>query len=123
MKLHPDQPSVLNTVTAYGAGYVEINARRYESPVLISPESPTESWPVQSFEALNPGDFERIAELRPDIVLLGTGPKQRFPHPRLTQPLAARGIGVEVMSTDAACRTYNILMSEGRLVLAALLLD
>lgn len=122
MKLHSDQPSALNTVTAYGDGYVEINATRYDQPVLVSPEDPVEVWPVAAFESLAEADFERIHTLRPDIVLLGTGPRQRFPHPRTTRRLADAGIGVEVMDTRAACRTYNILMTEGRRVLAALLL-
>ena len=63
-----------------------------------------------------------IAQLEPEIALLGTGDRQRFPHPRLIQALMARGIGVEVMDTSAACRTYNIVMLEGRRVAAALLL-
>ncbi|MFT4103567.1 MAG: Mth938-like domain-containing protein [Burkholderiaceae bacterium] len=121
MKLHPDQSSVLNTVTGYGDGYVEINARRFDSSVIVGPEWPAEHWPVARFEDLSAVHFERLLEIGPDIVLLGTGRRQRFPSPRLTQALLARRIGVEVMDTPAACRTYNILMTEGRLVLAALL--
>ncbi|MFT3804633.1 MAG: Mth938-like domain-containing protein [Burkholderiaceae bacterium] len=121
MKLHPDQPSVLNTVTGYGDGYVEINARRFDESVIVGPEWPAEPWPVARFEDLSAAHFERLLEIAPDIVLLGTGRRQRFPSPRLTQALLARRIGVEVMDTPAACRTYNILMTEGRLVLAALL--
>lgn len=121
MKLHPDQPSVLNTVTAYGEGFVEVNATRYESPLLVSPEAPTQVWPVAGFEALQEADFAPILALAPDVVLLGTGARQRFPHPGLTRALMTARIGVEFMDTRAACRTYNILMAEGRRVVAALL--
>ena len=121
MKLHPDQPSVLNTVTAYGEGYVEVNATRYESPLLVSPEAPTQIWAVSGFDGLQEGDFAPILALAPDLVLLGTGPRLRFPARGVTRPLLEARIGVEVMDTRAACRTYNILMAEGRRVVAALL--
>lgn len=121
MKLHANRPTALNTVTAYGAGYLEINAQRFQHALLVSPELPLEAWPPTRFEELAPEHFEAIVAHGPEVVLLGTGPTQRFPHPRLTAALAARRIGVEAMDTGAACRTYNILMTEGRKVLAALL--
>jgi uncharacterized protein len=122
MKLHASRPTSLNTVTAYGSGYLEINAERHEQALLVQPESPLEAWPVERFEQLDPAHFARIAELAPEVVLLGTGARQRFPHPRLTAPLTAAGIGVEAMDSGAACRTYNILMTEGRKVVLAVLL-
>jgi uncharacterized protein len=75
---------------------------------------------VASFAALAEADFERIAALGPEVVLLGTGARLRFPHPRLSAPLARAGIGLEVMDLQAACRTYNILAAEERIVAAAL---
>jgi uncharacterized protein len=121
MKLHADTHGSLNTVTAYGTGYVEINRQRYEGPVLVRPEGEVLLWGVAGFDALAHEHFEALLAHAPDVVLLGTGERQRFPHPRLTAPLVQVRIGVEVMDTRAACRTYNILMSEGRRVLAALL--
>lgn len=121
MKLHTDMPSTLNTVTAYGPGWIEINRRRFEGAVVVMPEGEVAAWSAQRFEALAAADFDTLLERRPELVLLGTGEKQRFPHPRLTAALMAAGVGVDVMSTHAACRTYNILMAEGRRVLAALL--
>jgi len=121
MKLHAQRPTALNTVTAYGDGYVEINATRYEHALLVQPEAPVEAWAPLRFEELTAAHFEAIAAHAPEVVLLGTGATQRFPHPRLTAALAERRIGVEAMNTGAACRTYNILMTEGRRVLAALL--
>lgn len=121
MKLHASRPLALNTVTAYGPGWVEVNAQRYGHAVLLTPEAAVEAWAPLTFTDLSVEHFEAIAAQAPEVVLLGTGPAQRFPHPRLTAPLTARGVGVEAMDTGAACRTYNILMAEGRKVLAALL--
>ena len=121
MKLHPQAAGTLRTVTGYGPGWIEINAIRHEGALLVQPEADVLPWPVPGFEALAATDFEAIAALQPDLVLLGTGARQRFVHPRLINALASRRIGVECMDTAAACRTYNILMTEGRRVLAALL--
>jgi len=121
LKLHADAPTSLNTVTGYGPGFIEVNKARHHGHVLLTPDSPAGPWQAASFAALRPEDFDALLELRPEIVLLGTGRKQRFPHPRLTASLARAGVGIEVMDTAAACRTYNILMSEGRRVLAAFL--
>jgi uncharacterized protein len=100
LKLHADPQTHLNTVTRYGPGFIEINALRHTG-----------------------SDFAALLNLSPELVLLGTGTRQRFPHPRLTRALTEARIGIEVMNTAAACRTYNILMSEGRRVVAAFLQD
>lgn len=123
MKLHQDSSGALNTVTAYGAQYVEINLERYESSIVVLPDTPVMPWPVSSFDALTPEHFELLLAAAPELVVLGTGARLRFPHPRLTAALAARRIGVESMDFMAACRTYNILMAEGRRVCAALLIE
>ena len=122
LKLHADTPTALNTVTAYGPGFIEINKVRHASAVLLTPDR-VEPWTVSSFEALGEADFERLRALAPEVALLGTGSRQRFPHPRLSRALTEARIGLEVMITAAACRTYNILMAEGRKVAAALLLE
>jgi uncharacterized protein len=122
LKLHADAPTALNTVTAYGPGFIEINKVRHASAVLLTPDR-VEPWVVASFEALEAADLERLRALDPEVALLGTGSRQRFPHPRLSRALDEARIGLEVMTTAAACRTYNILMAEGRKVAAALLLE
>jgi len=122
LKLHADTPTALNTVTAYGPGFIEINKVRHASAVLLTPDR-VEPWAVASFEALGEADLERLRALAPEVALLGTGSRQRFPHPRLSRALTEARIGLEVMTTAAACRTYNILMAEGRKVAAALLLE
>jgi uncharacterized protein len=120
LKLHADTPTALNTVTAYGPGFIEINKVRHTSALLLTPER-VEPWPIAGFDSLGEADFDRLRALGPEVALLGTGSRQRFPAPRLTRALAEARIGLEVMTTPAACRTYNILMAEGRKVVAALL--
>lgn len=123
LKLHADTSTALNTVTAYGPGFIDINQQRQLQAVLIAPDRPVERWQVDRFDNLAESHFAALRDARPDVVLLGTGARQRFPHPRLTRALTEARIGLEVMDTPAACRTYNILTAEGRKVLAALLLE
>ena len=120
MKLHAPAPSALNTFSGYGEGFVLVNGQRFEKNLIVMPERIV-PWEAAGFDALTEADFQVLLEMNPEILLLGTGPKQRFAHPRLTQALAARRIGVESMDLQAACRTYNILMAEERRVAAALL--
>ena len=122
MKLHADTPTTQNTVTAYGPGFVEINRVRHTTHVIVTADQ-VEPWPVTSFDALEASNFEQLRDLRSEVVLLGTGARQRFPHPRLTRPLTDARIGLEVMDTQAACRTYNILVAESRKVAAALFVE
>jgi len=123
MKLHATSTQQYQTVTAYDETGVEINATPYHSSLLVMPEMAPVDWPVSSFDALTAEDFAQIDAINPDVVILGTGTRQRFIHPRLIAALTARRIGVETMDNPAACRTYNILMAEGRRVALALILD
>ena len=123
MKLHQDSSGALNTVTGYGADYVEINLERHAGSILVLPHAPVIPWPVSSFEQLGPEHFAMLIDSAPEVVVFGSGERLRFPHPRLTAALAAKRIGVETMDFKAACRTYNILMAEGRKVAAALLIE
>lgn len=122
MKLHLNHHSPQNIFTAHGAGYVSVNGQRYEHSLVVMPEQLHLDWNVLNFDVLNETHFEFLYTLQPEILLLGTGAHQKFPHPKLFQPLIAAGIGVEAMSTSAACRTYNILMNEDRKVVAAILI-
>ena len=119
MKLHASTPSAANTITAYGDDYVKVNGARHDSSVIVTPNDVKE-WSAADFEHLKEQDFAALANLGADIVLLGTGPKQRFPHPKLTASLGAARVGLEVMDLKAACRTYNILVAEERKVALAL---
>lgn len=123
LKLHQDTSGALNTITGYGPDYVDINLERHEQSVIVLPGAPVQAWPVSSFDALAPEHFAVLLEQAPEVVIFGSGARLRFPHPRLLAALAARRIGVETMDFQAACRTYNILMAEGRKVAAALLIE
>lgn len=122
MKLHLNQAAGHNAFTGYGEGYVLINGVRHESNMLVLPDSPVTVWAVQDPTAMSAEHILHLAELGVEVLLIGTGPKLRFPPPKLLQPLFRAGVGVEIMDTPAACRTYNILMGEGRKVAAALIL-
>ena len=122
MKLHATRASGVNTITGYGEGYVMVNGERRASSVIVLPDR-IEPWERKEFSQLTEADFQFLQGLGVEIVLLGTGARQRFPHPRLTAALAQAGIGLEVMDTQAACRTYNILVAEERKVAAALLFE
>jgi uncharacterized protein len=120
VKLHASGPGALNSITGYGENYVMVNGRRCEASVVVTPDRIVD-WPAKEFATLSAADFSFLKELGVEIVLLGTGARQRFPHPRLTAPLAQAGIGLEVMDFQAACRTFNILVAEERKVALALL--
>ena len=123
MKLQSDPHSGANTITGYGDGYVEINQTPYAHAVLLSSDGAISAWPAQSFDSLEASHFTQMVELKPELILIGTGSKQRFPKPELLKSLILANIGFEIMDSQAACRTYNILMGEGRQVLLALIVE
>ena len=122
MKFQLQQPTGQNLFTGYGSGYVMVNNVRYERSLVVTPDRVIEDWPATNFDELNTAHFEFLRSLKPAIVLLGSGATLRFPRPELPRCLAEVRIGLEVMDTTAACRTYNILTAEGRNVVAAVLL-
>ncbi len=121
MKLHPAQASSRNIFTGYGDSYVSVNGIRYETNLIVMPERILEHWPVSDVPAMVAADVTGLIALKPELVLLGSGKTLRFPSAAILKTLAAAGIGMEVMDTQAACRTYNILTEEGRNVAAALI--
>lgn len=123
MKLFLDKASDLNTITGYGPDHVKINSARHLANLVVLPQSVETAWAPDGFDALTEADFERLAALGIEIVLIGTGPRQRFPKPSLLRPLIEARIGFEIMDLGSACRTFNILVSEGRSVAAALLFN
>jgi uncharacterized protein len=123
VKLQSDPHSGANTITGYGDGYVEINKIPFNHAVLLSSDGAILEWAVKSFEELSPTDFSQMASLRPELIIIGTGKRQQFPKPELLKTLIEAKIGFEVMNSQAACRTYNILVGEGRQVLLALIVE
>jgi uncharacterized protein len=123
MKLHLTQADGENLITAYSEQSISVNHQRFEHSLIVAPTQLISDWKTSAFKQLQESDFEKIASLKPEVVLLGTGKQHQFIHPRLIKALTEANVAVECMSTDAACRTYNILMSEGRKVVAALILE
>ena len=123
MKLHQDTLTSINTVTGYGADHVLINKVRHDGNLLLTADRIVNGWAPGGFAGLSAKDVAQACELNAEIVLIGTGSRQRFPSPALLRPLIEARIGFEVMDLPAACRTYNVLVGEGRAVLAALLFD
>ena len=122
MKLHPDKFDV-PAITGYGPGWIGLNGERISASVVISSRGQRLEWSCDSFSALTAAHFEQLAGFDPELVLFGSGRQLRFPPPAWLAGLMARRIGLETMDTEAACRTYNVLASEGRNVVAALLLE
>ncbi len=120
MKLHLAARGTYNVITAYGDDYVMVNAERYRESLIVLPDRVL-GWQVEAFDRLTQESFAELAALEVEILLLGTGPRQRFPHPRLAASVSAARIGLEIMDLKAACRTYNILVAEERKVAAALM--
>ena len=121
MALHLQADSTKKTFTGHGAGYVAVNGHRYAQPVVVLPEEVRTDWAPTDFASLNAAHFDYFLDLKPEVLLLGTGAKQHFAHSCLYRELVRAGIGIEFMDTPAACRTYNILVAEGRKVAAAVL--
>ncbi|HSS65031.1 MAG TPA: Mth938-like domain-containing protein, partial [Gammaproteobacteria bacterium] len=116
MKLHSDQVGSSNRITGYGSGYVAVNEVRIGSSVVVTPTRLLEDWAPDDFSEISSACFGLLDELEIEVALLGTGATQQFPGDNLIARFASRGVGLEIMDTAAACRTYNILMAEGRTV-------
>ena len=123
MKFHLANISGRNVFTAQGSAYVQVNEQRYTRPIIVTPEQVLLDWNARSFAALTESDFSHFLMLKPEILILGSGDQHRFAHPQLYRALSAAGIGVEFMSTPAACRTYNILAAEDRKVVVGILFE
>ena len=121
MKFHLQTPAA-NVIAALGTDWIRIGETEYRQNLIVTPDSVVTGWAPAGFTALTADDFASLLEYAPEVVLLGTGASQRFPHPRLTNALAHARVGVEVMDTRAACRTFNILVAEDRRVVAALMI-
>ncbi|MBT3721900.1 MAG: Xcc1710-like domain-containing protein [Gammaproteobacteria bacterium] len=111
------------SIQAYECNQITINEKVYTESLVLSPDKLIEQWPVNSLSQLETEHLQCIFDMKPDVILLGTGEKQIFPDMHILGHFAQRGFGVEVMNTGALCRTYNILVAEGRHVAAAFILE
>jgi uncharacterized protein len=122
VKLHRSDAIGKNAITGYGEGYVMVNQARHERTVVVLPDQLVTDWAASTFEALTADHLAALLPLEAEIILIGTGPRLQFPRAEVLAPLVRARVGFEVMDVQAACRTYNILVSEERKVAAALLL-
>jgi len=127
LHLHKDPElyliSAIEPATGGGPARLLVRGQRWSGAVLLQTRSAPQSLPVSAFDELAEGHFDALLALQPDVVLVGSGARQRFAHPRLFAALTAAQIGVDFMDTAAAARTYNILASEDRAVVALLFVD
>jgi uncharacterized protein len=123
MKLHLDNNANANVITGYAADHVLINKVRHDGNLLLTATRIVSPWATGGYAGLTSDDFAAARDLGMAIVIVGTGSRQRFPSPALLRPLIDARIGFEIMDLPAACRTYNILVGEGRAVAAALMFD
>lgn len=122
MKFQPETAAGLNQISRHEPGRVWVGTTPFVHAVIVPWQGTVLDWQAADADALTAEHFERIASLAPEVVIFGSGARIRFPKPALLRPLIERRIGVETMDTAAACRTYNVLASERRSVVAALLL-
>jgi uncharacterized protein len=122
MKLLPDAGTGF-TINSYGEDWVSVNGEKHNASLILSAQLGPKAWDCASFDALTEDHFAQLAMLKPEMVVFGSGSRLRFPKPQWLQSLYAQRIGVETMDTQAACRTFNFLVGEGRMVVAALLLE
>ena len=111
-----------NVIRSYSPGALRVNQQLLETPVIVSATQLIEDWAPAPLEELSIADFQAALDQSPEVILFGTGVRQLFPSPRLIAQIMRQGVGFEVMTTSAACRTFNVLAGERRRVVAALLL-
>ncbi len=123
MKLHLEDPRGIHVVQAVDAGGIVINETRHRHSLVVSAQQITPGWPVASANAIDEAACQAILAHDAEIVLIGTGARHVILAPRLHAWFAGRGMGLEIMDTAAACRTYNVLAGEARRVVAALVIE
>lgn len=121
MQISREEGILSNAISAYAEGEIRMRDRVFHASLIATRDAVIADWKPAPVEQLAIDDFARLLELSPELVLLGTGSKQRMPPPQLFAAFASRRIGLEVMDTGAACRTYNLLLSEYREVAIALI--
>jgi uncharacterized protein len=123
LKFQPDRAEGVNTITRHDASSIWVGSTRFGHSLLVPWQGEVQRWAPSRIEQLQAEHFEQALMLQPELVIFGCGARHCFVSPALLRCLIDRRIGVETMDTSAACRTYNVLASEGRAVLAAMLLD
>jgi uncharacterized protein len=123
VKLTQDMPGGPNLIRAYSSTALRVGERTLTTSLIVSADTLIEGWRPRSIEEMSESDLQPVLALRPEVLLIGSGPRQRFPGRDLFAVLYGARIGFEIMDTGAACRTYNVLVAEDRRVAAALILE
>jgi uncharacterized protein len=122
LKFQPDQLDGVNVISRLESGRLWVHQTPFASSLLVPWRGETRDWPAQDAAELTPAHFEQILALAPELVIFGSGSRLKFVAPALYRSLIERGVGLETMDTAAACRTFNVLVNEGRQVVGAFLL-
>jgi uncharacterized protein len=121
MKFEPDTNDGVNTITRHESQRIWVGRTPYDASVLVPWSGTVLPWAAAAVSDLTPAHFARCLDLRPELVIFGSGARLQFVAPALYRALIERRIGIETMDTAAACRTFNVLANEGRSVVAVLL--
>ena len=123
MKFNLDQPTTINVVRAYAPGLIRIGERSFSRSVVVTTSMLLDDWRPRRISDLQESDLGELLQLRPEVLLIGSGARQEFPQRATLAALYAARLGFEIMDTGAACRTYNVLVAAGRNVAAALIVE
>jgi uncharacterized protein len=123
MDLTLHKPGDHHFIRSVGPEGITVTDTLYTSSLVLSADELLPDWPVRSVAELTEAQLEAALEMGPEIVILGTGRKQAFPPPKVMLMFYEKGIGFEAMTTEAACRTFNVLLSENRKAVAALIVS
>lgn len=123
MKFQPDQLAGTNAITRIEAGRLWVGNQAFGHSLVVPWRGEVQDWQAARHDELTAEHFARLAALKPEVVIFGSGARLRFPAPALLRALIEARIGVETMDTGAAARTYNVLASEGRTVVGAFLIE
>lgn len=122
MKFSEDYNPGSNVIRAYHRDGISVNGEMFQKSLVVAPNQIIPDWPVTSVDDLSTELLQELVEHTPEVILIGTGQQIQFPHPEIYAPIVRQRIGVEFMDTGAACRTYNILLSEERKVIAGIII-
>ena len=123
MQLTLENPDFRYSLRGAGGDYALVNEQRLEASFLLAPNELVSDWRPATLADLQPQDMDAVLAMQPALVLLGSGASVRFPAPAVMATCLTRGIGIEVMDNAAAARTFNVLATEGRRVVAAFLIQ
>lgn len=123
MKLHQQFTPNMNTIRAFEPGRIRINKEEYYNSLIVTAEKIEKNWQITHPEQLTEDSIGEFLKYKPEIIIIGTGHRHHLLDPMISIAANQHGLGIEIMTTEAACHTYNILLGEDRAVLAALIIE